>query len=155
MGKGSMIVAVRRKSVDIPRPADPIGPASVMTTPSLADAVRVALPKLFDLDRQLVDLGRRMPSPFVHPQHGVLGRTRRQAEDTPGLRIQPGTLEMNPLVSLNSEILLMRRPKLLLGHTEESTMDVHKLWHLSTPNLGAERNNTSMTATADPSLMCR
>src|SRR4051794_24487168 len=56
-------------------------------------APRVApMPGRSDLDRDLVDLGRRMPGELVDLHDGLFRRARRETEDLAGDRIEPGVL---------------------------------------------------------------
>jgi hypothetical protein len=82
-----------------------------------------------DLDRHLVDLGGRVTGPRVDAQDGLLAGTGREAEELPGLWIEPGVLEMDPLLGFDR--ILGRRGvlKLALGDTTEAFVHIHEARH--------------------------
>ena len=86
-------------------------------------------PRSGDLDRQLVDLGRRVAGLLVDPHHGLLRGARRETEDLAQLGVEPGVLEVHALLGLNIEVALVRLGKLLAGDAEEPRVNVHELRH--------------------------
>src|SRR5512142_2578987 len=153
-------VAARRTATDDCPPAETGATATRKSAPTRrADArARERCPIVITshLDRELVDLGRRMTGPLVDAHDGLPARPGGQAEDLPRLGVEPRALEMDAFVALDREVALVRFLELLGRHPDEPVVDVHELRHLVPPastRARGRRRGGSVTAAAASSVL--
>src|SRR3954452_18702204 len=70
-----------------------------------------------------------MTGPLVDADHRLARRARGEAEHPAGGRIEPGALEMDPLLRFDREIAFMGFLELLPGDADEAGVNVHEQGH--------------------------
>src|SRR6185503_3745886 len=94
------------------------------------------------LERNFVDVGRRVAGAFVDAHDGLLRRSRDQAEDLPRHGVQPRLLVMDTLRSLDREVATVGLGELLLADPEEAGVHVHEFRHRYLLCSGVGRHRT-------------
>src|SRR5512141_434694 len=92
---------------------------------AITTAARI-IRRISHLDRNFVDLGRRVAGALVDAHDGLLRRPGREAEDLACHRVEPRPLVVHVLLALDREIAAVRLGELLCSHAEEAVVNVHE-----------------------------
>src|SRR4029079_15579340 len=107
------------------------------TTPTRMPRIREARGRdgviSLDLDRELVDLPRGMARALVDSHDALAAGAAREAEDLAGLGVEPGSFEVDALVSLDRQVALVRLLELRGGDAHEAAVDIHECRHGPSP----------------------
>src|SRR5512135_2611636 len=139
-----------RRSASEDWPAAATGATTAIDRAAVTAAARISR-RISHLDRDFVDLGRRVAGALVDAHDGFPRGTGREAEDLARHRVEPRPLVVHGLIAFEREIAAMGLGQLLRGHAEEAVVDVHERRHRCPPYRPAQRR----PSTEGSAIRCR